>query len=254
MADAASVKHAWAPGYAWCRQTDGFETRLNFVPRVFERNASEEFEASVHFYTGHPIASKRFRLPSFRGDRELRVPLKDVLGRVGLDSFDGLIEIHGYHPSKAPDPHASKFLEVWVDVASKDGRFYISYPAVPNRGQSFRIVTGQYQVWPGVLIQGPMTSSVVLLNANRKPVPFRLTVFNAAGESLESPEMEAPYRSVTVHGLEERVPGCRALLAKTNGIGSLRIFFRFKLNAYVMISNAEQGTVTSFDHLSPYFR
>jgi hypothetical protein len=254
MASAASVASAWAPGYAWGRETAEFQTRLNFVPRVFARDEDERFAGEIHLYTGHAIASKKFTLPEHSCAKELRVSLREVLDQTGLESFDGLLEIHAHSTSKAPEPKLAKFLEVWVDVASRDGNFYISYPAVPNRGQFFKVFTGQYQVWPGILMKGPMTTDVVLINANRKPVPARFTLFNAVGESADSAEFDAPFRSVVQHRLEEEIPGARALLERTGGIGSLRAYFKFKLNAYGMFRNRETGTVSSFDHLSPYFR
>jgi hypothetical protein len=254
MAGAAPVAAAWAPGYAWGRETTEFQTRLNFVPRVFARDEEERFAGEIHLYTGHAIASKKFALPEHSCAKELRLPLRDVLDNVGLDSFDGLLEIHAHSTTKVPEPNLAKFLEVWVDVASRDGKFYISYPAVPNRGQFFKVFTGQYQVWPGILMKGATTSDVVLINANRKPVPAKFALFNSDGECAEGPEFEAPFRSVVQHRLEEEIPGARALLEKTGGIGSLRVWFKFKLNAYVMFRNRETGTVSSFDHLSPYFR
>lgn len=254
MAGTASVAAAWAPGYCWAREGPEFATRLNFVPRVFARDETEEFGGSVHLYTGHPIASKRFHLPTFSMSHELRLPFREILEKVGMESFDGLVEIHAWSTTKVPHPDEAKFLEVWVDVASRDGRFYISYPAVPNRGQFFKVFSGQYQVWPGIVMKGPMTSDIVILNANRRPVPCRVTLYNSRGESLESAEFDAPHRSVRVHPLEELIPGSRELLTKTDGIGSIRVYFKFKLNGYVMFRNRETGTVSSFDHLSPFFR
>jgi len=241
----------WLPTLGWFVERGNLHSRINVVPLGNSRVLTERFGVTLKFFRGaaqpvHVVISE-----PFAGDNTFRFEGRQLLDALGVDEFEGLVEITVR--SLENPPRAFAWADSWLEFFADDGTFSGSVPGfVFKGGTTKRVMSGKWQHWPGVAANDDYTTTLLLLNYHPRPVETRVDLFAPSGRMVQSTTLTlAPHLPHRID-LEEATPGLRALLAAEGGYGSMRIWSTYKLPGFVMIRNRRSGVTVSFDHTVPF--
>lgn len=248
------ARHAapdWLPVIGWFVDDGLRHSRINVVPLGNTTDPHERFAVTLKFFQGAEQPAHTFLSEPFSGDDIFRYDGHQLLSTLGVERFEGLVEI----TARSLDQRPSNFpwVDSWLEFSSDDGCLSGSVPGfVFKGGTTKRVMSGKWQHWPGIAANASYASSVLLLNYHPRPTAARLDVLSPSGCRVSSSEVTIPARlPMTLH-LDDTVPEARAVLEREGGFGSLRIWSAYKLPGFVIMRNRATGVATSFDHTVPF--
>ena len=83
--------------------------------------------------------------------------------------------------------------------------------------------------------------------------PALLLALAGCGGGATPDEAPSPVPQEEPARLGDQIPGLTEFLAPWQGIGTLLLDIRYKLNNYVWLRHVKSGNVTCMDHLQQYF-
>jgi hypothetical protein len=248
------LRHAapdWLPVIGWFVDDGQRHSRINVVPMGNTIDPHEQFAVTLKFFRGAEQPVHTYLSKPFAGDAIFRYESAELLGALGEATFEGLVEI----TARSLDNPPSHFpwVDSWLEFFADDGSLSGSVPGfVFKGGTTKRVMSGKWQHWPGVAANSTYATSVLLLNYHPRPTPIRFDLFAPSGRSLSSETLSIEPRMPRTFDLEASIPGCRELLGREGGFGSLRVWSAYKLPGFVLMRNRATGVVSSFDHTVPF--
>ncbi len=241
-----ALSFAWAPLYAIVRQGGGYDTSVHFTPTAVDiQPQTYVITLSLLDPQGAILWSEVRKITTqFKPERFC---LQEALG---LDTvFEGLLCIHPQCLTRPADPERAVFLECWVDIQSTHGS-YLSFPAVPYRGESKQILAPEEKVIPGVVINSELTTRLLVINPTKRPVPWTLTLYNQTGATLKAEATVAPW-GFCHQAIDAWIPQAADHLA--GGIGAVRVASEVKTLLFFDFVQRSTGVCMGRDHAAPYF-
>jgi hypothetical protein len=249
-----ALRHAspdWLPVIGWFVDDGVRHSRINVVPLANTVDPHERFSATLKFFNGGEQAIHTFISDPFSGDHVFRYESADLLRALGVDNFEGLVEITARSLDNPPTHFP--WVDSWLEFAADDGTLSGSVPGfVFKGGTTKRVMSGKWQHWPGVAANPAYATSVLLLNYHPRPTQVRFDLFSPSGRMLQSESLSIDARLPRTFDLEQHVPGALDLLSREGGFGALRIWSAYKLPGFVLMRNRATGVISSFDHTVPF--
>jgi hypothetical protein len=252
-----AVRHAspdWLPVIGWFVDDGagaGRHTRINVIPLGNTIDPRERFATTLKFFQGRDEPVHTFISQPFGGDQIFRYESAELLTALGVERFEGLVEITAR--SLDEPPSAFPWVDSWLEFYADDGSLSGSVPGfVFKGGTTKRVMSGKWQHWPGVAANADYATSLLLLNYHPRPTELRFDLFTASGTLMQSETLSIDARMPKTFDLEAVVQGARERIEREGGFGSLRIWSKYKLPGFVLMRHRRSGVVTSFDHTVPF--
>jgi hypothetical protein len=257
--DAAAPVRPWQPAYCPVIEDGQLHTRFSLVVAYSTRRHDAAFNVRVRLFSREGRENGSAPPPAYEARYDavpfatgLRVEMGELIAPGS--TFDGIAEVLVEDPdSHPPLPSRASLLHSWVYLYRDDGSQFVLSPCYQQKGGIKRLWTSQFQVWPGVIVNGECDSAVMLINPYDKPVTARVMVYNPVGDRLCcDSDLQIPAKAYYHGRLADDIPGLAEFLAPWKGIGTLLLDSRYKLNNYVWLRHTASGTATCMDHLQPF--